>query len=376
MNTINFPIQMYDPTRDYKKNKDLFDNSIKNIIDAGFFIGGPEIKQLEQELTNFTNCKNTITCANGTDAIFIALKALDIGLNDEIITVAHTWISTSETIAMTGAKPVFVDISENNFNINVNKIEEKITNKTKAVLFVSLYGLMPDLKKIQEIGKKHNIFIIEDGAQSFGAEYLGTKSCSCIYTDIATTSFFPSKPLGCWGDGGAIFTSNDEIAKKIRAIKSHGGIERFKHKYIGVNSRLDTIQAGILLTKIKYFDKTLQERNNCADYYSLNLKDVKNIKLPTYDKENYKHVWAQYSILCENKKIRDEIVDYLKSNKVNVSIFYPVGLHKQECFNYLGIDSIEITDKVCDTIFNLPCYAEISQQEQDYIIKIIKNFFN
>lgn len=319
---------------------------------------------------------NAITCANGTDAIFIVLKALDIGLDDEVITVSHTWISTSETIAMTGAKPVFVDISEDDFNIDINKIEEKITSKTKAILFVSLYGLMPDIKKIQEIGKKHNIYVIEDGAQSFGAEYSNIKSCSCIYTDIATTSFFPSKPLGCWGDGGAMFTSNDEIAKKIRAIKAHGGLERFKHKYIGMNSRLDTLQAGILLTKLKYFEKTLEQRNNCADYYTENLMLIEKIKLPKYDKNIYKHAWAQYSILCENKKTRDDIVEYLKTNKVNVSIFYPIGLHKQECFKYLNTESIETTDKVCDTIFNLPCYAEISAEEQNYIINLLNNFFN
>ena len=376
MANINFPIQMYDPTRDYKLNKESFDISLQNVITSGLFIGGPEVKKLEEELVKFTGCANAITCANGTDAIFIVLKALDIGEEDEVITVAHTWISTSETIAMTGAKPVFVDICEENFNIDINKIEEKITSNTKAILFVSLYGLIPELKKIQEIGKKHNIYVIEDGAQSFGAEYSGTKSCSCVYTDIATTSFFPSKPLGCWGDGGAMFTSNNEIAKKLRAIKAHGGLERFKHKYIGMNSRLDTLQAGILLTKLKYFPQTLIQRNNCADYYSLGLESISKIKLPKYDKKNYKHVWAQYSILCENKKIRDDIVEYLKSNKVNVSIFYPVGLHKQECFNYLGVEQIEITDKVSDTIFNLPCYAEITKEEQEYIINVVKDFFN
>ena len=375
MDKINLPIQMYDPTRDYKSNKEEFDKSLESVITSGLFIGGPEVKKLEEELVKFTSCANAITCGNGTDAIFIVLKALDIGEADEVITVAHTWISTSETIAMTGAKPIFVDISKDNFNIDIEKIEEKITSKTKAILFVSLYGLMPDVKKIQEIGKKHNIYVIEDGAQSFGAEYLGTKSCSCVYTDIATTSFFPSKPLGCWGDGGAMFTSNNEIAKKLRAIKAHGGLERFKHKYIGMNSRLDTIQAGILLTKLKYFPETLNQRNNCADYYSDNLDNITKIKLPKYDRENYKHVWAQYSILSENKKTRDEIVEYLKSNKVNVSIFYPVGLHKQECFNYLGVEQIEITDKVSDTIFNLPCYAEIEKEEQDYIIKVLKDFF-
>jgi UDP-2-acetamido-2-deoxy-ribo-hexuluronate aminotransferase len=372
---IDFPIQMYDPIRDYKLNKEEFDNAINNVISSGLFIGGPQIKNLENELLLYTKCKNVITCANGTDAIFLVMKALNIGNNDEVITVAHTWISTSETIAMAGAKPIFVDISENDFNIDISKIEEKINPNTKAILFVSLYGLMPDIKKLQEISKKYNLYLIEDGAQSFGAEYFNTKSCSCTYSDIATTSFFPSKPLGCWGDGGAVFTNNDEIAKKVRAIKSHGGLERFKHKYIGMNSRLDTLQAAILLTKLKYFDLTLEKRNNCANYYNEKLKNIQELTLPSYDTKNYKHVWAQYSILCKNKKIRDELVEYLKYNKVNVSIFYPIGLHKQECFEYLNVNTLDKTDTICDTIFNLPCYAELKSEEQDYIIDLLINFF-
>jgi UDP-2-acetamido-2-deoxy-ribo-hexuluronate aminotransferase len=372
---ISLPIQMYDPTRDYIEHKEQFDNQLKSIINSGLFIGGPEVKKLEEELSKYTKCSNVITCGNGTDAIFIVLKSLDIKEGDEIITVAHTWISTSETIAMIGATPVFIDICSDNFNIDYSQIEVHINNKTKAILFVSLYGLMPNLEILSQIAKKHNLYLIEDGAQSFGAEFKKSKSCSCVYTDVATTSFFPSKPLGCWGDGGAIFTNNNELAKKIRAIKSHGGLERFKHKYIGLNSRLDTIQAGILLTKLKYFEETVNKRIECADFYSEQLNYIQSISIPKYDKANFRHVWAQYSILCKNKVMRDEIVDFLKQNKVNVSIFYPIGLHKQECFKNFNYKELETTDYICDRIFNLPCYAELKRDEQVYIINLLTKFF-
>lgn len=373
---INRPIQMYDPTRDYLNHKDEFDNKLHQIINDGLFINGPEIKELEKILQNYVGVKNCITCANGTDALFITLLGIDIKPGDEIITVAHTWISTVETIAMTGAVPIFVDISDTNFNIDTDKIIEKINPKTKAILFVSLYGLMPDCQKLREISNKYGLILIEDGAQSFGAEFNGTKSCSCQYTDIATTSFFPSKPIGCWGDGGAIMTNNEEYATKIRAIKNHGGLERFKHKYIGVNSRLDTIQAGILLIKMKHFEENLFNRNKHAQYYTEKLNAIPQLKKPNYDTEKYRHAWAQYSLLCENKNIRDDLVTYLKDNSVNVSIFYPIGLHKQECFKYLNVDYLETTEKVCDTIVNLPCYGEITFAEQDYIIDLVYKFYN
>ena len=373
---FKLPIQMYDPTRYYFKHQAKFDAKIKEIIHKGSFINGPEVGQLEKKLQDYTGAIHAVTCANGTDALFIALRALDIGSGDEVITVGHTWISTSETIALAGAKPVFVDIREEDFNIDPNKIEEKITEKTKAILFVSLYGLMPDCQNLHEIATKHQLKLIEDGAQSFGAEYLGSKSCSCKYTDIATTSFFPSKPLGCWGDGGAIMTNDENLARKIRSIKNHGGLERFHHKYIGLNSRLDTLQAAVLLVKMETFDDDLEERNKHAEYYTEKLEHISLLKKPFVDKSSHKHVWAQYSLLCPSKEVRDSLSQHLKNNQINVSIFYPVGLHKQECFSYLGETSLEVTDKVCDTILNLPSYAEITYDEQDYIIQTLISWFN
>ena len=375
--SISFPIQMYDPKREYRTHKKDFDESIQNVLDHGLFINGPEVKKLEPELVKFSGAKHCISVSNGTDALKIALLALDVGVGDEVLTVAHTWISTAEVISIINAIPVFVDIEDDTFNMDPTKIEEKITDKTKAIMPVSLYGQVSNLDAINKIAKKYNLPVIEDGAQSFGALYNGKRSCNL--STIGTTSFFPSKPLGCYGDGGACFTNDDELALKIRAIKSHGGVKRFHHKYVGLNGRLDTIQAAILNVKLPYFNETLKNRNRAAEYYSKNLKELDDkglIKLPVV-KEGNTSAWAQYAILINSKEQRDKMVAHLKENKVNAAIFYPAPLHTQECFQYLNckLGSLPVTERVCDTVFNLPCYGEITKEEQDYIIDIVKKIF-
>lgn len=367
-------IQMYDPKREYHNHKDDIDNSIQTVLNHGLFINGPEVKELEKSLSEYVGSK-CITVSNGTDALKIALLALDIGIDDEVITVSHSWISTAEVISVIKAKPVFVDIEPNTFNIDVNKIESAITNKTKAIIVVSLYGQIPDFDEINNIANKYKIPVVEDGAQSFGATYKGRKSCSL--TTIGTTSFFPSKPLGCYGDGGACFTNDPILEEKIRAIKNHGGVKRFHHKYIGINGRLDTLQAAILNTKFKYFNETIENRNKCAEYYTLNLRFMEyyGFKLPEVS-NNCTSAWAQYSILANNNKERDAIVCHLKNNNINVAIFYPEPLHLQECFSYLGYKNgdLSITENITSKIFNLPCYGEFTVPEQDYIISSIKHF--
>lgn len=372
MNTI----QMYDPKREYQSHKESIDNAIQTVLKHGLFINGPEVKQLERKLEQYVKVKHAIAVSNGTDALKIALLALDVGYEDEVITVAHSWISTAEVIPLVGAKPVFVDIVEDTFNLDPSKLEEKITDKTKAIIVVSLYGYMPDYDLINHIANKHNIPVIEDGAQSFGATYKGKKSGSV--TTIGTTSFFPSKPLGCYGDGGACFTNDNELAAKLRAIKNHGGVKRFHHKYIGLNARLDTLQASILLKKLDYFDNTIKLRNLCATYYTEKLQSLtkQGFSFPSI-KSEYTSVWAQYSILAKNKEIRDSVVDYLKQNNINVAIFYPAPLHKQECFQlYIDNTNLPVTDSICDRVFNLPCYGELSKIEQDYIIDKLLLFDN
>jgi len=245
---------------------------------------------------------------------------------------------------------------------------------------VSLYGQPANMDAINQIAAIYNIPVIEDGAQSFGALYKGKRSGNL--STIGTTSFFPSKPLGCYGDGGACFTNDDDIALKIRAIKNHGGTKRFHHKYIGLNARLDTLQGAIVQTKLQWFDETIKKRNNCANYYTQHLRSSSSSFLTVHGfilpqiKEERLSVWAQYSILANNKQQRDDIVDYLKKHNINVAIFYPAPLHTQECFNYLNCKEgdLPVTENVCDRIFNLPCYDELTYEEQDVIINLIKNF--
>lgn len=375
---INLPINMFDPTRDYNANQDNYDNAIKSVLQHGRFINGPEVKQLEKELATYVGVSDCICVGNGTDALQIALMALDIGNGDEVITVAHTWISSSEVISLVGAKPVFVDIEDNTFNIDITKIESAITKHTKAILVVNLYGQIPDYEKIWVIAKKYNLYIIEDGAQSFGARRYNKKSCS--FGTISTTSFFPTKPLGCYGDGGACFTNDMDLGMKIRAIKNHGGSKRFHHDYIGVNSRLDSIQAAVLLVKCHNFEDSLKKRNIVASKYSEELKSLQDsnlLKLPVIEECNY-HVWAQYSVIMNSKVDRDRLFNKLCDNGVNVSIFYPKPLHYQKCFEYLGYkeSDLPVTEKVCDTIINLPCYSEFKRDEQEYVIKIINDHFS
>lgn len=374
------PIEMYDPKREYNIHKKEIDSAIQTVLNHGLFINGPEIKSLETELAEFTGAKHAITISNGTDALKVAMLALGIGPGDEVITVAHTWISSAESISIINAIPVFCDICPVTFNMDHTKLESLITKNTKAIMPVSLYGQPANMDAINQIAAIYNIPVIEDGAQSFGALYKGKRSGNL--STIGTTSFFPSKPLGCYGDGGACFTNDDDIALKIRAIKNHGGTKRFHHKYIGLNARLDTLQGAIVQTKLQWFDETIQKRNNCANYYTQHLRSSSSSFLTVHGfilpqiKEERLSVWAQYSILANNKQQRDDIVDYLKKHNINVAIFYPAPLHTQECFNYLNCKEgdLPVTENVCDQIFNLPCYDELTYEEQDVIINLIKNY--
>jgi UDP-2-acetamido-2-deoxy-ribo-hexuluronate aminotransferase len=370
-------LNMYDPTREYGLYKHGIDTSISKVLNHGIFINGPEVKELEECLSGYTGIKHCICVGNGTDALQIAIMALDLKPDDEIITVAHTWISSSEVISLMKCKPVFVDIERETFNIDPTKIESVITEKTKAILTVNLYGQLPDYNLIQEIAQKYSLFVIEDGAQSFGSSQNSQKSCS--FGDIGTTSFFPTKPLGCYGDGGACFTNNDELATKIRAIKNHGGTARFCHDLIGVNSRLDSIQAAVLLNKMTRFDEDLLSRQKVATKYSTLLKPLEssnNLILPKI-KDNNTHAWAQYTIQTMSMKIRDDVLAHLKENNVNCSVFYRKPLHYQKCFEYLGApkNPLNVSEDICDRIFNVPIYSYLKYDEVEHVCSIINDFF-
>jgi UDP-2-acetamido-2-deoxy-ribo-hexuluronate aminotransferase len=369
------PINMYDPTRDYKSHKDEYNNSINEVLNKGNFINGQQVKDIESKLCEYVDSTNCICVGNGTDALQIALMAVDIEHGDEVITVPYTWISTAEVITLLGAKPVFIDINKDTFCMDESLIEDAITKKTKAIMPVSLYGSMPNYDKINEIANKYGIPVIEDAAQSFGSTVNDKKSCNL--TTIGCTSFFPTKPLGCYGDGGAIFTNDKELADKIRSIKNHGALKRFHHNYIGVNSRLDTIQAAVLNIKLKYFDTSLINRQHVAKTYCDKLCHLKDIKLPKIQK-NSTSAWAQFTITLPNNINRDEMVKQLKENGINVAIFYPMVLHQQECFKYLNCDdsSFPVSIYISEHVINLPCYGELTNDEIDTITTVFIDVYN
>ena len=357
----------------YKLYKDEIDQAIHNVLDKSNYIMGEEVTQLEKSLEEFTGASYAITCSSGTDALLLALMALDIKAGDEIITTPFTFIATAEVIALIGAKPVFVDIDEKTYNIDADKIEEKITTKTKAIMPVSLYGQPANMDKIQEIADKYNLKVIVDGAQSFGSTY-GDKTDSNL-GDISTTSFFPAKPLGCFGDGGAVFTNNEKLAIKIKSLRVHGQSKRYHHKYIGMGGRMDTLQCAIVDVKLKYYPKDLALRQEVAQKYTKTLESVALISqngdkisypiLPYIDK-NTTSAYAQYSIRVKN---RNKVQDRLKAKGIPTAIHYPMPLHLQECFEYLGYKKgdFPIAELVSDEIMSLPMNPYVSDDEISYI---------
>ncbi len=357
-------INFIDLQSQYQKYKEEIDLEIHNVLDTSGYIMGPKVSKLEENLAKFTGSKNAIACSSGTDALVLALMSIDIKPGDEIITTPFTFIATAETIAFLGAVPVFVDIDEKTFNINPNLIEEKITNKTKAIMPVSLFGQMSDMYKINEIAEENNLVVIEDAAQSFGAK--NDVLTSCNSSTIGTTSFFPAKPLGCYGDGGAVFTNDEKLAEKMRIILNHGQTQRYVHTEIGMNGRLDAIQAGVLNVKLKYYNEEIQKRQEIAQYYNENLK---NVTVP-FIEENNLSVWAQYCIRVEN---RDAMMKKCSDNNVPAGVYYPIPLHLQEVFSYLGYKKgdFPITEKVSEDIMALPMSAFLTKEEQDFIIKVI-----
>ncbi|PWH83885.1 aminotransferase DegT [Algibacter marinivivus] len=354
-------------TKAYLEHKEGIDYSINSVISSSRFIMGQEINELEAALQEYTGSKYAITCSSGTDALLLAMMAIDIKPGDEIITSPFTFIATAETIAFLGAIPVFVDINEETYNIDTNLIEEKISKKTKAIMPVSLFGQIADMDEINELAEKYKLAVIEDAAQSFGATYKGNKSCNL--STIGCTSFFPAKPLGCFGDGGALFTDDENLADKIKSMRIHGQTERYIHKYVGIGGRLDTLQAAVLLEKLKYYDNDIKRRHNVAMYY--NQKFGNSIIRPFIKKENTS-VWAQYSIRI---KKRDTLQVKLKEKGIPTAVHYPKPLHLQECFGYLGYKkgAFPVSEKISNEIMSLPMNPYITNEEINYIVNEIKS---
>lgn len=348
----------------YQSYKDDIDEAIHAVLDSSQYIMGPNVSSLETELSDFVGCKHSIACSSGTDALILALMAIDIKPGDEVITSPFTFIATAEAISFLGGVPVFVDIDAETYNIDVSKVEEKISDKTIAIMPVSLFGQVSDMDSLNEIAQKNSIYVIEDAAQSFGATYKGKRSCNL--STLACTSFFPAKPLGCYGDGGAVFTSNDELAKKIRIILDHGQTKKYVHTYVGINGRLDAMQAAILRVKLKKYQFELDARDKIATRYSAELS---NVDTPVVSDENTS-VWAQYCIRVND---RESFLEHCSAKGVPTPIYYPIPLHLQEVYSFLGHSKgdFPVCEKISHEILALPMSAFLTNEEQDYIIGAI-----
>lgn len=359
-------MQFIDLKTQYQRLEEKINKRIKTVLEHGQYIMGPEVAELEEKLAAYVGVKHCIGLANGTDALMIAMMALGIQPGDEVITTPFTFIATGEMIALLGAKPVFVDINPKTYNIDPRKIESAITSKTKAIMPVSLYGQCAEFDEINAIAKKHNLAVIEDAAQSFGATYKGKLSCGL--STIGSTSFFPSKPLGCYGDGGACFTNDDELATNMRQIRVHGQDKRYHHRLIGVNGRLDTIQAAILLAKLEVFPEEVADRIKIGAKYTELLKD--NVTSPYIESYNTS-VYAQYTIQVEN---RDQVQEKLKAAGIPTAVHYPIPLHLQPAFASLNLKegSFPIAEQAAKRVMSLPMHPYLTEEQQFKIADAIK----
>ena len=360
-------MQFIDLKAQYHRYQAEIDARIRKVLDHGNFIMGAEISELEKALADFVGVPHAITCASGTDSLEIALRALGIGPGDEVITVPFTWISSAESIALVGAKPVFVDIDPLDYNLDVGKLASAITPRTKAIMPVSLFGQLPDMEGVNQLASKSRIPVLEDAAQSFGAARHGKKSCAV--STIGSTSFFPAKPLGCYGDGGALFTSDEGLAEKMRAIRTHGGIQRHHHPHLGMNGRLDTLQAAILLPKLAHFPKEVEARGRVGTRYSELLKDV--CVTPRIRSGNT-HVYAQYTIRVPQ---RDQVAEKLKAKGIPTAVYYPKCLHEQPVFSGLGYrwGDFPESEKASREVLSLPMHPFLTEKEQDQIVEAVKD---
>jgi len=358
----------------YKRIKNEVDSAIEDVINKTSFIQGTQVKQLEKELASYVGLE-CITCANGTDALYVALRSLNIRSGDEVIIPSFTWVSTAGVIKLLNAKPVFVDINPKTFNIDPKKIEEKITNKTKVIMPVSIFGRSCDILEICDIAKKYNLKVVEDSAQGFGSKYKDHISCSVA--DISTTSFFPAKPLGCYGDGGAIFAKESSLAEKINAITKHGQKGRYNYIDVGMNSRLDTLQAAILLEKLKIYEDDVVKRNEVAKRYNENL-GLADIICPEIPSEENRSVWAQYTIILDKRfqEQRENIMSILSNKKVPTALYYPAPLHLQKPF--FEKNPLPITEDLSKRVLSLPMHPYLNTEDIDFIseqlIETLKEF--
>lgn len=370
-------IHMVDLKSQYDKMQQEIDEAVLNVIRSTAFINGPEVKSFQAELETYLNVKHVIPCANGTDALQIAMMALGLKPGDEVITASFTYVATAEVIALLGLTPVLVDVYPDTFDIDVEAVEKAITPKTKAIVPVHLFGQCANMERILTVAKKHNLFIIEDVAQAIGAEYTfsdGSVKKAGTMSDIGCTSFFPSKNLGCYGDGGAMYTNNEELAKKMRMIANHGQSVQYVHDSIGVNSRLDSIQAAILRIKLRQLDAYAAARNKAAAYYDKAFANHPKIKTPARAK-NTTHVFHQYTLQL-NGVDRAALREYLAGKDIPAMIYYPIPLHMQKAYTdprYKEGD-FPVTEKLCACVISLPMHTELEEVQLKYITEAVLEF--
>ncbi len=374
---------MVDLQGQYAKIKDIVDPSIEEVMNSAAFINGPKVHQFQKNLEDYLGVKHVIPCANGTDALQIAMMGLGLKPGDEVITADFTFAATVEVIALLQLTPVLVDVDPVTFNIDVEAIKKAITPKTKAIVPVHLYGLPADMDEIMALAKEHNLYVIEDNAQAIGASYThkdGSKTKAGAIGDVASTSFFPSKNLGCYGDGGAIFTNDDDLAHTIRGIVNHGMYKRYHHDVVGVNSRLDSIQAAVLDAKLPLLDKYNTARRNAAKKYNEAFKNHPNIITPTgledKDSDDY-HVFHQYTLNLKNVD-RDALVAHLQEKNIPCGVYYPIPLHKQKAYTderYNEAD-FKVTNDLVQSVISLPMHTELDDDQIEFITSTVLNFIN
>jgi dTDP-4-amino-4,6-dideoxygalactose transaminase len=372
-------IQMADLKTQYERIKPEIDSAITGVLESTAFIKGPEVALFEEELQKYNEVKHVISCANGTDALSLALMALGIKIGDEVITSNFTFIATVEAIALQRLKPVLVDPDPVSFNITAESIKKALTHRTKAIMPVHLFGQCADMEGIMKLAKEYNLHVIEDVAQATGADFIFSdktvKKAGSI-GHIGATSFFPSKNLGCYGDGGALYTNDDNIAKKLRSIANHGMKVRDYYDNIGVNSRLDTIQAAILRVKLKYHDEFNNARRHVADFYDKALSACSQIETPVRMPFST-HIFNQYTIKVKDGK-RDELKKFLASKDIPAMIYYPSPLHTQDAYKYLGYAETDfpVTTELCKQVISLPMHTEMDEEQLEYIAVAVLEFFN
>ncbi len=372
-------INMVDLNGQYRKIRWQVNREIKKVIKSSSFINGPIVKEFQKNLQEYLNVRHVIPCANGTDALQIALMALDLKKGDEIITTNFSFASTIEVILLLGLKPVIVDIDPRTFNIDPSLINNKITERSKVIIPVHLFGQSCRIEEIIEIANKNNLQVIEDNAQALGSQYKfsnSEKQMTGTIGDIGTTSFFPSKNLGCYGDGGAIFTNSDNLAYKMRGIVNHGMYERYYHDEIGVNSRLDSMQAAILNVKLKYLDKYNKSRQQSAHLYNQAFEKVEKIQTPFVESDIDSHVYHQYTLKVPSE-FRDSLAEHLSKNNIPFGIYYPLGFHEQKAYKqeFFSDKDFPVTNKIKDQVISLPMHTELSRKQINHITNTIISFF-